>query len=567
MALLRSIRDPGPTPDIHTAIAVPAITSPAAPSAALISSLKTRAYVGIGASAAGAILIFFGGVATLPGLGLLTAGLVANIAVPKELKQLRDARSKTDSSWRSIDDAWRKQPGNSRFLQLKAEVNTRITALADLPNEEKRQINVLENNKRAAQLHRYLDRFLIANAKIKKIGSGRKAVLASFGIETAADINESKILAIQGFGAGLVAELMAWRQGLANRFVYNANEPINRSDLLALKTRLATKKVELERAIRTLAGSLQQDSASSLGQRARLTTLANQALAARKQAEANEQAATGPLHKASKFISLCCAALAAIGLLVGDGSMKSRPPKDKPAVGRAVTETPTVSANRLSTATVNVPPAPPAEPRSGPAPIDLETSKREAPALTASPPNQPKEASRSPIAAQESAGNNNAENKSAVRSPLQIQQRLIELGYMSGGADGKWGPQSKRALLEYERQAGLKPEEALDAETEQSLFAANASRSARHLLFVGGWSLEPGRCGDPSHLPPVRITATRAETSGGFCIFNSIQPDGNAAWRIEASCSAVGGVAHLAHIRLAVSGSILQWSALSGRTH
>ena len=41
-------------------------------------------------------------------------------------------------------------------------------------------------------------------------------------------------------------------------------------------------------------------------------------------------------------------------------------------------------------------------------------------------------------------------------------------------------------------------------------------------------------------------------------IFNSIQPDGDAAWRIEASCSAVGGVAHLAHIRLAVSGSILQ---------
>ena len=69
---------------------------------------------------------------------------------------------------------------------------------------------------------------------------------------------------------------------------------------------------------------------------------------------------------------------------------------------------------------------------------------------------------------------------------------------MTGGADGKWGTQSKRALLEYERQAGLKPEEALDAETEQSLFAANAPRSARHLLFVGGWSLEPGRCGDPS---------------------------------------------------------------------
>jgi hypothetical protein len=59
-------------------------------------------------------------------------------------------------------------------------------------------------------------------------------------------------------------------------------------------------------------------------------------------------------------------------------------------------------------------------------------------------------------------------------------------------------------------------------------------RAVRQFLFLGGWSLEPGRCGYPGRPPPVRITATRAETSGGFCIFNSIQPDGNAAWRIEA---------------------------------
>ena len=152
--------------------------------------------------------------------------------------------------------------------------------------------------------------------------------------------------------------------------------------------------------------------------------------------------------------------------------------------------------------------------------------------LPITPPSmQPKEVPRSPIETSETPGT--AESKSAARTPLQLQQRLIELGYMFSGADGKWGPQSKRALLEYRRQAGLKPGDALDAMTEQSLFSANAPRANCHLLFVGGWSLEPGRCGDPSHPPPVRITETRAETSGGFCIFNSIQPDGNAAWRIE----------------------------------
>ena len=81
-----------------------------------------------------------------------------------------------------------------------------------------------------------------------------------------------------------------------------------------------------------LATSLQQNSESSVNQRAKLTALANQAFAARKQAEANEQAATGSLHKASKFISLCCAGLAAIGLLLGSGSIISRPNEDKPVV-------------------------------------------------------------------------------------------------------------------------------------------------------------------------------------------------------------------------------------------
>ena len=86
------------------------------------------------------------------------------------------------------------------------------------------------------------------------------------------------------------------------------------------------------------------------------------------------------------------------------------------------------------------------------------------------------------------------------------------------------------------------------------------TRAVRQLLFVGGWGLEQGLCGHPGQPPPVRTTATRAETSGGFCIFNSIQPNGNAAWRIEANCS-TDGVTRLAHIRLTVEGSVLRWTS------
>jgi DNA-binding helix-hairpin-helix protein with protein kinase domain len=564
VAMIKAIRDPGPTPDIQTLIAVPTIAAPAAPSGALISTLRIRAYIGVGASAAGAILIFFGGVATLPGLAALGAGLVANIVVPKELKQLREARSQANASWRGLEDAWKKQPGNAKFLEKRTEADSFVAALNDLPNEEKRQVYVLESNKRAAQLHRHLDRYLIATAKIRKIGSGRKAVLASFGIETAADLNQSKILAIQGFGPGLVGELMMWRQGLADRFVYYASESINLNDLVALKTRLATRKAQLERAIRALATSLQQDSAASLGHRAKLVTVANQVFAARKHAEANEQAATGPLHKASKFISICCAGLAAIGLLRDSGSISSRPRED--AVTASVPEKPTANSTTLGTASVTPPQAPTSEPRidaaggaGGPDSTKAASSNNEPPSSPQMPGAQ--EVPQSPsMTAAEVPSNNATENRPAAKSALQIQQRLIELGYMPGGADGKWGPQSRRALIEYKRHAGLKPDDALDAVTEQSLFSDRAPRAVRPLLFTGGWSLERGRCGDPGQPPPVRITATRAETDGGFCVFNSVQPEGYAVWRIEASCS-TGGATRLAHIRLAVNGSVLQWTS------
>ena len=237
--------------------------------------------------------------------------------MPKELTRLRKARSQAESSWRTIQDAWAQHSGNQKFLEAKRTTDELIRSLADLPNEEKRQIQVLEQKKREAQLHRYFDRFIIAHAKIPKIGSGRKAVLASFGIETAADIEQYKISAIQGFGPTLVTSLMEWRQNLTKRFVFNALEPINPNDLVALRSRISNQKIELDKKIRASVANLQQASNLCLSQRAKLASSANQAVAARKQAELNEQAATGPLYKSSKIISLCCAVLAAFGLMIG----------------------------------------------------------------------------------------------------------------------------------------------------------------------------------------------------------------------------------------------------------
>jgi DNA-binding helix-hairpin-helix protein with protein kinase domain len=71
------------------------------------------------------------------------------------------------------------------------------------------------------QQHEFLDRRLIAQANIQKIGAARAATLASYGIESAADLNRTTILAVPGFGEELATLLLNWRQQVAKSFVFD----------------------------------------------------------------------------------------------------------------------------------------------------------------------------------------------------------------------------------------------------------------------------------------------------------------------------------------------------------
>ena len=53
------------------------------------------------------------------------------------------------------------------------------------------------------QLSQFLDQKVIADHTIPKIGPGRTAILTSYGIETACDIVEDRVLDVPGFGPEL----------------------------------------------------------------------------------------------------------------------------------------------------------------------------------------------------------------------------------------------------------------------------------------------------------------------------------------------------------------------------
>lgn len=108
---------------------------------------------------------------------------------------------------------------------------------------EKRQ---LETQKRKIQEKHFLQRYTIDAASIPNFGPHRKAILRSFGLYTAADIEKAAISSIPGIGETLQESLLDWRKNLLQGFTYNASKPIPQSEVDALRTKFSSRAGVLE---------------------------------------------------------------------------------------------------------------------------------------------------------------------------------------------------------------------------------------------------------------------------------------------------------------------------------
>jgi len=140
---------------------------------------------------------------------------------------------------------------------------------------------------REAQLKKCLSGFLIANAKIGLIGPGRKATLASFGIETAADVSATMLARVRGFGETQKAELLAWRAGLEAKFLFNPTRGVDPQDDQALAAQFAVQKSRLDTTLREGLSELQKLRFDLLRMRSATEALLDDAERAQAQAAAD----------------------------------------------------------------------------------------------------------------------------------------------------------------------------------------------------------------------------------------------------------------------------------------
>jgi hypothetical protein len=150
-----------------------------------------------------------------------------------------------------------------------------------------------------------------------------------------------------------------------------------------------------------------------------------------------------------------------------------------------------------------------------------------------------------------------------VEDAKRVQQRLIDLGFLFGAADGVWGPRSRKALQDFRVGNGIGDSDAWDEATQERLLTSSdaIAANASDISFTGGWGVDVAEC----RKSPLTITADRATNTFAACEFHSTQRESSNVWRLRALC-ANNSERWNANIRFAISGSQLTWSSERGTT-
>jgi DNA-binding helix-hairpin-helix protein with protein kinase domain len=152
--------------------------------------------------------------------------------------------------WQTEIAKWNARCGTNDLVALRASLEAAKNDYKGLHAEEKRRMDFYRSVRKARQLLAFLDGFLIRNSKIKGIGPAKLATLASFGIESAADVSSEKLQRVPGFGPVNSSNLLTWRSTMEGRFVYREQPTdTDRQELTRINMEMQAKGAQLRRLL------------------------------------------------------------------------------------------------------------------------------------------------------------------------------------------------------------------------------------------------------------------------------------------------------------------------------
>lgn len=178
---------------------------------------------------------------------LAVIGISSRIhSLNKDINKKRiDARNQS----RNLKSNWSSYTNGNEFQDVSSNLQTLRSQYDQLPQKRLQALHALEANRYKLQLQTHLDSCRISHARIRGIGDARKATLQSYGIETAADIIDYRVLAVPGFGPVNLNNLKQWRSQQERRFVYDPNKGIDPAAKNKVERDILTEKMDLERKL------------------------------------------------------------------------------------------------------------------------------------------------------------------------------------------------------------------------------------------------------------------------------------------------------------------------------
>jgi len=180
------------------------------------------------------------------GLWALVSFVLTFLIWPKASKKRRQdieqSYAVADAAWQAALSRWNLEAREALFTAKFNDLERVHKEYLDLQKERQRRLTKLEGDRKLLQLESYLDRFRVDIAKIPGIGPSRTAMLASYGIETARDIDSRKIEQIPGFGSVITATLLSWRKGHERNFRFDPSLPVERRFIENLDREIESKR-------------------------------------------------------------------------------------------------------------------------------------------------------------------------------------------------------------------------------------------------------------------------------------------------------------------------------------
>lgn len=170
----------------------------------------------------------------------------------------RNAVASAQSKYFELTDKVRNLAGPEGFSLRKKQLSDLRHEYQELPAKEKAEIDSLHKTAENRQKQKFLDRHFIDSASISGVGPAKKAALRSFGIETAADVEWNKVIAVRGFGEVLTRAVVDWRKACERKFVFNPSQAITETDRSAVRVKILLRKKAIEAELLAAPGELQK---------------------------------------------------------------------------------------------------------------------------------------------------------------------------------------------------------------------------------------------------------------------------------------------------------------------